>query len=178
MILDFFKTAANLKKISRQGWIDKLSIDNPESVADHSYSMAMISMVISDLENYNSEKILKMVLLHDLAESKIGDFTPEQINKENKIQLENTAFNEIIEYLPESIKNEYLEIWNEYQENTSPESKIIHQIDKLEMALQAKIYQNEGYSNEKLESFFESAKIGITNPKLKELFNRVISDDF
>lgn len=176
MILDFFKTAANLKKISRQGWIDKLSIDNPESVADHSYSMAMISMVISDLENYNSEKILKMVLLHDLAESKIGDFTPEQINKENKIQLENTAFNEIIEYLPESIKNEYLEIWNEYQENTSPESKIIHQIDKLEMALQAKIYQNEGYSNEKLESFFESAKIGITNPKLKELFTKIVND--
>jgi putative hydrolase of HD superfamily len=176
MILDFFKTAANLKKISRQGWIDKLSIDNPESVADHSYSMAMISMVISDLENYNSEKILKMVLLHDLAESKIGDFTPEQKNKENKIKLENTAFNEIIEYLPESIKNEYLEIWNEYQENTSPESKIIHQIDKLEMALQAKIYQNEGHSNEKLESFFESAKIGITNPKLKELFTKIVND--
>jgi len=53
MILDFFKTAANLKKISRQGWIDKLSLDHPESVADHSYSMAVISMVISDLENYN-----------------------------------------------------------------------------------------------------------------------------
>ena len=138
--------------------------------------MAMISMVISDLENYNSEKILKMVLLHDLAESKIGDFTPEQKNKENKIKLENTAFNEIIEYLPKSIKNEYLEIWNEYQENTSPESKIIHQIDKLEMALQAKIYQNEGRSNEKLESFFESAKIGITNPKLKELFTKIVND--
>jgi len=144
MILDFFKTTINLKKISRQGWIDKLSIDNPESVSDHSYSMAMISMVISDLENYNSEKILKMVLLHDLAESKIGDFTPKQINKESKIQLENNAFNEIIGYLPKLIRNEYLEIWNEYQENTSPESKIIHQIDKLEMALQAKIYQNEG----------------------------------
>ena len=45
MTLDFFKTAVNLKKISRQGWIDKLSLDNPESVADHSYSMAVISMV-------------------------------------------------------------------------------------------------------------------------------------
>ena len=176
MILDFFKTTVNLKKISRQGWIDKLSIDAPESVADHSYSMAMISMVISDLENYNSEKILKMTLLHDLTESKIGDFTPEQINKESKIQLENSAFNEIIEHLPKSIKNEYLKIWNEYQENTSQESKIIHQIDKLEMALQAKIYQNEGHANEKLESFFESAKVGITNPKLKELFTQIVND--
>ena len=85
MILDFFKTAANLKKISRQGWIDKLSISEPESVADHSYSMAVIGMVISDLENYNSEKIIKMVLLHDLAESKIGDYTPEQLNKKKRM---------------------------------------------------------------------------------------------
>ena len=55
MIIDFFKTAANLKKVDRQGWVDKLSLDNPESVADHSYSMAIMGMVFSDLENYDSE---------------------------------------------------------------------------------------------------------------------------
>jgi len=176
MILDFFKTAANLKKISRQGWIDKLSLDNPESVADHSYSMAVMSMVISDLENYNSEKILKMVLLHDLAESEIGDHTPEQLSSEKKNKLENNAFNEIIKNLPDIIQLQYLQIWQEYQENTSPESKIVHQIDKLEMALQAKIYQKDGHSEERLESFFESAKIDITDPKLKELFTKIIKD--
>ena len=176
MIIDFFKTAANLKKISRQGWIDKLSLDNPESVADHSYSMAMISMVISDLENYNSEKIIKMVLLHDLAESKIGDYTPEQLSKEKKNKLENNAFNEIIKNLPNLIKSQYLQIWQEYQENISLESKLVHQIDKLEMVLQAKIYQKDGHSQEKLESFFESASIDITNPKLKELFTKIIEE--
>ncbi len=176
MILDFFKTAANLKKISRQGWIDKLSLDNPESVADHSYSMAMIGMVISDLENYNSEKILKMILLHDLSESKIGDHTPEQLSNEKKNKLENNAFNEIIQNLPDLIKTQYLQIWQEYQENNSPESKIVHQIDKLEMILQAKIYEKEGHSKERLESFFESAKIDITDPKLKELFTKIIKD--
>ena len=176
MILDFFKTAANLKKIYRQGWIEKLSLDNPESVADHSYSMAVMSMVISDLENYDSEKILKMVLLHDLAESKIGDHTPEQLSNEKKNKLENNAFDEIIKNLPDSIKSQYLKIWQEYQENTSPESKIVHQIDRLEMALQAKIYQKDGHSQEKLESFFESAKTDITDPKLKELFTKITKD--
>ena len=83
-LLDFFKNTSNLKNISRQGWIDKLSIEHPESVADHSYSMAIMAMIISDLENYDSEKILKMVLLHDLAESKIGDLTPDQISKDEK----------------------------------------------------------------------------------------------
>ncbi|MFQ5781602.1 MAG: HD family hydrolase [Nitrosopumilus sp.] len=176
MTLDFFKIAANLKKIPRQGWIDKLALDNPESVADHSYSMAVMSMIISDLENYNSEKILKMVLLHDLAESKIGDYTPDEIDKEKKTQLENNAFKEIIRQLPESIKSQYLQIWDEYQENTSHESKIVHQIDRLEMVLQAKIYQKSGYSKKKLELFFESAKTDITEPKLKELFTEIIKE--
>jgi len=176
MILDFFKTAANLKNISRQGWIDKLSLDNPESVADHSYSMAIIGMVISDLEKYNSEKILKMILLHDLAESRIGDYTPNQIDKEKKTELENNAFNEIVKNLPDSIKLQYLQIWQEYQENASSESKLVHQIDKLEMVLQAKIYEKNGQPKEKLESFFESAKKDITDPKLKELFTKIIKD--
>ena len=176
MILDFFKTAANLKKIYRQGWIDKLSLDTPESVADHSYSMALMGMVISDLGNYNSEKIIKMVLLHDLAESKIGDHTPKQLSKEKKNKLENNAFNEIIKNLPDLIKSQYLQIWQEYQENTSLESKLVHQIDKLEMVLQANIYKKDGHSQEKLESFFKSAEIDITDPRLKELFTEIVKE--
>ena len=176
MILDFFKTAVNLKKIQRQGWIDKLSMGNPESVADHSYSMAMMGMVISDMENYNSEKILKMILLHDLAESEIGDYTPGQIDLERKNKIENTAFLKILKGLPESITSQYQNIWKEYQENQSPESQLVHQLDRLEMTLQAKTYEKEGFSKERLEAFYESAKNGISNPKLKELFTNIMED--
>ena len=176
MILDFFKTAVNLKNISRQGWVDKLSLKHPESVADHSYSMAIMGMIISDLENYNSEKILKMILLHDLAESKIGDYTPNQISKENKVKIENNAYDEMISALPESIKLQYAQIWEEYQKQESPESKIVHQIDKLEMALQAKMYQKDGSSKEAVESFFKSAEEGITHPKLREILNQILQD--
>ena len=176
MILDFFKTAINLKNISRQGWIDKLSLKHPESVADHSYSMAIMGMLISDLENYDSEKILKMILLHDLAESKIGDYTPDEIVKDEKVRIENNAFFEITKKLPTIIKSQYDELWKEYQNHTTPESQIVHQIDKLEMALQAKTYQKEGIPKEKIESFLESARISITHPKLKELFNLIQQD--
>ena len=175
-LLDFFKNASNLKNISRQGWIDKLSIEHPESVADHSYSMAIMAMIISDLENYNSEKILKMVLLHDLAESKIGDLTPDQISKDEKEQIENNAFQEIIEKLPNSIKLQYAEIWKEYQKQASPESQIVHQIDRLEMALQAKIYEKSSLSKKDISPFLETAKADITHPKLKELFTKIIED--
>ena len=177
MILDFFKTAVNLKNIYRQGWIDKLSIEHPESVADHSYSMAIMGMVISDLENYDSEKMLKMILLHDLAESKIGDYTPNQISKENKVKIENNAYDEIISTLPNTIKLQYGKIWKEYQKQESPESKMVHQIDKLEMVLQAKMYQKKVVSTEVVESFFESAEREITHPKLKEIFTKIIEEE-
>ena len=133
-------------------------------------------MVISDLENYDSEKILKMAMLHDIAESSTGDFTPDQIPKEKKMVLENKAFIEIMKNLPDKIKSQYLEIWNEYQQNDSPESDIVHQIDRLEMALQARLYQKNGHSEEKLSPFFESARTEIVHPKLKELFEQVIDD--
>jgi len=176
MIKDIFNSAANLKKIKRQGWIDKLSLKNPESVADHSYSMAIMGMIISDIENYDSEKILKMVLLHDLAESVIGDFTPDEISIDEKNKLENNAFSKIIEDLPVNVKIQYEALWKDYQNDKSPEAKIVHQLDRLEMALQAKIYENEGHPKEKLEPFFESAKKEITHPKLKELFTNIIGE--
>ena len=62
------------------------------------------------------------------------------------------------------------------EENNSVESKMVHQIDKLEMVLQAKLYEKQGYPKEKLCSFFESAKLDITHPKLKELFRKILDD--
>jgi len=138
--------------------------------------MAIMGMVISDFENYDTEKILKMILLHDLAESKIGDFTPEQITKSEKEKIENHAFYDIIETLPNSIKSSYTLIWKEYQNQISVEAKIVHQIDRLEMALQAKMYEKSGSSKENTATFLQTAKSDITHPKLKELFTKIVED--
>jgi len=45
MIEKFFEKVLELKNVPRQGWKEKLEIDNPESVADHSYSTAVLSMI-------------------------------------------------------------------------------------------------------------------------------------
>ena len=175
LILEFFNTSANLKKIMRQGWIDKLSIIHPESVADHTFSMSIIGMVLSDLEGYNTEKILKMIILHDLAESIIGDITPEQKEKKEKFDLENNSMQKILSSLPESIKCQYETIWNEFQNYESKEAKFVHEIDKLEMALQAKIYSKEIDSPEKITPFIKYAKEGITDPIILKLFHQIYS---
>ena len=87
LLLDFFNIIANLKTIPRQGWIDKLKIENPESVSDHTFSMSVMAMIFSDIQKLDTLKVLKMSLLHDIAESYTGDITPEQIPKEEKTNL-------------------------------------------------------------------------------------------
>ena len=60
---EFFETAANLKNIPRKGWIDKLGINSPESVADHCYSTTLMAMVISDLQNLDTKKSHENVII-------------------------------------------------------------------------------------------------------------------
>ena len=81
-----------------------------------------------------------------------------------KERIENLAFEEIFSTLPNPLKEEYQKIWHEYVENNSKESQLLHQLDKLEMALQAKVYEKDGHSKIKLETFLQTAESEITNP--------------
>ena len=173
LILDFLSISSHLKKVSRQGWIDKLSIDKPESVADHVFSLAIMGMIFSDLENYNTEKILKIILLHDLAESITGDIPPKQISKNEKKEREMDAKKKILNKLPILLQKQYGDLWREYELNSSNEANLVHQLDKLELALQAKIYCDDGYSKEKMKSFFDYAGSKITDPQLTRLFKEI-----
>jgi putative hydrolase of HD superfamily len=173
MSIDFLKDAQNLKNIYRQGWIEKLKISSPESVGDHTYFMAIMGMIFSSKTNLNTEKILKMILIHDLAESKIGDLTPEKLPFDEKKDLENSAFFKICQNLSKDTRLEFLELWKEFQENITLESKFVHQIDKLEMAFQAKIYEKSIDNKDNIEIFLQTARNSITNQKLKEILSEI-----
>jgi putative hydrolase of HD superfamily len=174
MIEKFFQRVLDLKTVPRQGWKNKLKINNPESVADHSYSTSVMSMVLSDLEGLDTGKIIRMALIHDLAESVIGDITPDKITNDEKIIKENQAMRQILKNLPDKIAESYFIIWKEYQNNSSQESNLLHDIDKLEMACQAKFYQENGIPKEKLLTFYNTAKMEIENKNLRSILSNFI----
>ena len=68
MLSNFFFQIASLKNLPRAGWKVKLNLKDSESVAEHSYMMTVMSMVLSDLKNMKTDKIIKMSLIHDWAE--------------------------------------------------------------------------------------------------------------
>ena len=162
-LVSFFRIVCNLKTIKRSGWIHKSNIASPESVADHSYSTCMISMVLAEIMNLDSGHIMEMANIHDLAESLIGDHMPDKISCEEKQLLEDKAMKEIVSNLPTCLREKYLDIWNEYNDNHTISSKFVHNMDKLEMALQAKEYEYQGYSKASLEIFLKSANDYISS---------------
>jgi putative hydrolases of HD superfamily len=157
-VTHFFRYPIRLKYVKRAGWISKIKVQNPESVADHTFSMCAISMVLSDILGLDTERVMKMVILHDLSESIIGDYMPDEISKKHKILKEKNAMNSILHCIPPNVRQDYKKIWNEYLQNKTDVAQLVHKVDKLEMLLQAKQYAKEGYSKELLAQFFVSAK--------------------
>lgn len=172
MIDDFFKIAAELKSIPRQGWISKADIQNPESVADHTFSASMMAMVFGDMLKLDTCKLVRMMLIHDLAESLTGDIMPDQMSQQEKRTLEDTAIEKILGTLPESLQSLYQKVWDELAQNSTAEAILVHEIDKLEMALQASIYLAKS-DPAKLDTFFDSAIKSIHSPDLQKIFYRL-----
>jgi putative hydrolase of HD superfamily len=139
-ILKLIHWIEELKNVKRTGWL-KRGIENPETVADHTFAVAVITSLYSDLLGLDSEKAMKMALLHDLQESITGDITPDSLSEHEKKEKEENAIKEILRDLPD----EYLSLWKEYSIGITKEAKLVAQIDRLEMLLQADIYEKSGY---------------------------------
>ena len=162
----FLAYAGKLKQIPRTGWIDS-DVPDPESVADHSYRTALTSMVLSDSLELDTLKVMRMALLHDLAESLTGDITP-SLKQENHAEQEDQAMKQILGCLPEELQQSYRGTWREYQEQETPEAILVHDADKLEMILQASEYQNE-YPYLDLSRF----RLAMVSPVMKKIVEKI-----
>jgi putative hydrolase of HD superfamily len=166
--IEFARMVGKLKSIKRAGWVDR-KVTNPESVADHSFRATLIGMILSDLEKLNTEKVMRMLILHDIEESVTGDIMAIDKVKMNKEELHNNqirAIEKILSPLPESLKKSYISIWKEMEEGLTQEAKFCKDVDKLEMMIQTDDYEREDVSNkEKLRPFWSRELRDINIPK-------------
>ncbi|MFX1521156.1 MAG: HD family hydrolase [Promethearchaeota archaeon] len=159
-LVKFFEVTNVLKRLPRTGWVVK-GIKDPESIAAHSFSSTLMTLVIGiDRKEIDLRKLLIMAIIHDLGESYLGDLTPSSIEllggNENKRKLEKKAIKKLFELLDEKKREELLEIYEQYINNETEEAKLLHQIDKLEMLLQAVEYQRAGYPKENFNEFWNA----------------------
>ena len=155
---DELKEILGLKDVLRAGWV-RAGIESPESVAAHSWGMSMLALKLAPKE-LNLARVLSLCIVHDIPEVRVGDLTPHD-DISNKAQDELRAMTEMAP--------EWVGLFEEYEQGQTPEAKFVKQLDKLDMALQAEIYQTKfGIS---LDEFIESARLRIEDEVLKSLLS-------
>lgn len=172
-LIEFLKITGRLKKEVRRGWVIQAGVPNPESVADHTFRLILLVMVIGDLRGLSTEKMMRLAMIHDLGESLVGDITPMDKDRETKRIEENEAIKKLFSILPDKLRDEYLRLWDELCSGSSLEAILVKDADKLEMALQATEYMGEGYSKEMLSKFKVSAIQGMKDDKMLDLMRSI-----
>ncbi|RJE27009.1 HD family hydrolase [Aspergillus sclerotialis] len=145
----FFHLLERLKTTKREGW-RRFGIEKGESISDHMYRMSIMTMLAppSLASQLNLPRCMKMALIHDMAESLVGDITPrDKVSKAEKARREA----EVMEYISKTLLSgvpggmltgqEVLDVFNEYEENKTLDAQFVHDIDKMELLLQMVEYE-------------------------------------
>ncbi len=173
-ILDLFAAVASLKSVRRRGWVLR-GVRDPESVADHSLAVAVLSAAIAAHRNLDPGKAALIAVLHDLVESVTGDLTPEEkalMGKEKLRELERRAIERLLGNAPDDVKLVFLQALRDYEEGSSEEGRIVREVDKLEMALQALLYRGE-LGDSGVEEFVSSALNELKDPEIRSVVEEV-----
>src|SRR6267143_2587919 len=177
-LVQFWEFAARLKSEARRGWLKKLRLQRTESVADHSFALSLLCLFEGERRGYNVERLLKLALLHDLEEAITGDLTPQdkELRGEDVVRTQKiSAREQLLSYFPQENQRAYRDLWSELENEKSKEAQLVHELDKLEMALQANEYARGGVEATKLKEFYESSMAAIKDPKLKRLLDEISS---
>ncbi|KAG0092991.1 HD domain-containing protein 2 [Podila epicladia] len=172
--LQFLHIVEKLKRTKRTGWINS-GIKPAESIADHMYRMGIMAMLIDEkTAGVNKDRCLKMAIVHDLAESLVGDITPyDGVSVDDKQTRERNAMyhlcHELLGWSEQA--QEISGLWEEYEAASTPEALLVKDFDKFEMIMQALEYEKS--EDTTLETFFASTKGKFKHPMVTAWVNEL-----
>lgn len=132
-LLEFLAMAEKLKCNTRHSYT---SSGRHESVAEHSFRLALMAYMVSDeVPEIDTEKVIRMCLIHDLGEAITGDI-PSFEKTDSDEAAEDSAVSGFVNQLPEYWKKQLGEMYREMNELKTPEAKLYKALDKLEAVIQ------------------------------------------
>ncbi len=175
--LAFLNVIQQLKLQKRTGWLD-YNVNDCESIADHMYRLSCICMTITN-PKINRDKCMRIALVHDMAESIVGDITP--VHPMGKVEKSRREW-ETIKYICEEIVNpisplaasEIMEDWTSYENIKSLEAQYVKDIDKYELFVQCFEYEQQLNGSKNFQEFFHSVK-SIKTEEVKQWVNELIT---
>ena len=158
-----------LKHSIRTGWDRNhwnISAPRVERISEHVAStMYLVLALKSEFpHDIDYQKVLKMLSIHELGETIIGDITPfDNITKEEKKEMEHIAIYDALGNL--TSKEELYNLLLEFDEGTTKEAKFAHYCDKIDADLQSKLYEDQGYHHQLAE---QKNNLVFLNPKVQK----------
>lgn len=137
-VLNLADLLGRMKMLKRTGWV-KRQVANPESDADHSYSLAMLAFLLAPQE-LDLLKCLKLALIHDLPEAFCGDFVPGELEPAEKAKLELSAMQKVCSDIN---CPELMDLFKEYEQRLSPEAEFVWALDRLDNVFTARFYEQK-----------------------------------
>jgi putative hydrolase of HD superfamily len=173
-MVDTLEKLNRLKRTPRMGWLEcEIPPEKVEDVAQHSFeAVSIVLLLLDELERegrkLDRERALSMAVTHDWAEALTGDFSAtisRQLGEELRARMESEALDALVTRLPE--RKRYLDLWKEYQEDRTPEAKLVHAADHISILIQALGYRERGNQSKRLEELWRVVHEDL-KPYMKE----------
>ncbi|MBQ3100279.1 MAG: HD domain-containing protein [Clostridia bacterium] len=127
--IEFLNVIEKLKCNTRHSWT---SSGRHESVAEHSWRLAVMAMLCADeYPDLDMNKVIKMCLIHDFGEALTGDI-PAFLKTDENEKDEEIAVENLLALLPDNTKNELSELFEEMKSLNTDEAKLYKSLDNLE----------------------------------------------
>jgi putative hydrolase of HD superfamily len=134
--LDFLREIDRLKSVIRQSPL--LDQSRKENSAEHSWHLAMYALLLHDHAHspVNIERVIKMLLIHDIVEVDVGD-TPihSGASAQDQAQQENLAAERLFGLLPQAQAADLLALWQEFEAANSEDAKFAKALDRVQPLL-------------------------------------------
>ncbi|HYE64354.1 MAG TPA: HD family hydrolase [Pyrinomonadaceae bacterium] len=141
-----------LKRLERTGWNLRGLAPGAESVAAHSYGVAIAAMMLADEVrarglSVDVERLLRMAVMHDWAEVLLGDMprtATRYFGAEARRQAERAAFDDLTRGLSAGSENGYSELHEDYEQRTSLEARLVKAADVIDLLVQTLAFERAG----------------------------------
>lgn len=179
--MDFLIEIDKVKNIFRMTYVSDKS--RRENDAEHSWHLGIMAFLLSEYvkEDIDINKVIKMVLIHDLVEIYAGDtFAFDEKGHLDKYEREKESANKIFGMLPEDQGKEFKQLWEEFEECETLEAQYGAMLDRLQPLILN--YATDGGSwrehNISVEQLYKRNEITLNKgPKeFKDLINFVVDD--
>jgi putative hydrolase of HD superfamily len=151
-----------LKRLERTGWTLRGLPNGTESVASHSFGVGVTAMMLADevkargLE-VDCERVLRMALLHDWAETRVGDLPRTATNyfgPDARKTAETQAFADIVSGVG-PCESDYKTLYQDYELRSSLEARLVKAADVIDLLIQAYALEQSGARG--LDEFWQVA---------------------